>query len=62
MVMPLVFGGAPVVNTLVSVLAEGTSSQLSAFFFASLVLVVVGAVIVLISAPKVGHAPEKTAA
>jgi hypothetical protein len=60
MVMPLVFGGAPVVNTLVSIVFfDKTTSQVGAFFYASLVLVVAGAVIVLLFAPKSGHAPVK---
>jgi drug/metabolite transporter (DMT)-like permease len=59
MVMPLVFGGAPVVNTMVSIISEGTASQVGAFFYTSLLLVVVGAVIVLIFSPKPGPTPAK---
>ena len=62
MVMPLVFGGAPVVNTLVSVISEGTASQVGSFFYAFLLLVIVGAVMVLVFAPKPGHGtPQKKA-
>ena len=51
-VMPLVFGGAPVVNTIVSIAtASGTISP-SAEFFAGLSVVVAGAVTVLLFAPK----------
>ncbi|REK27916.1 MAG: hypothetical protein DWQ42_06425 [Planctomycetota bacterium] len=53
-VMPLVFGGAPVVNTLTSIVTTGAT--ISPFFYAGLILVIVGAVIVLVWAPK-GHGP-----
>ncbi|REK15877.1 MAG: hypothetical protein DWQ37_08670 [Planctomycetota bacterium] len=57
-VMPLVFGGAPVVNTFVSVTQAGTWGDLHAMFFAGLIVVVAGAVTVLIFAPKPQpHAP-----
>jgi hypothetical protein len=51
-VMPLVFGGAPVVNTLVSVTQAGQWSDLHAMFFAGLIVVMAGAVTVLVFAPK----------
>ena len=51
-VMPLVFGGAPVVNTFTTVLAEGTYSDLSPLFLASLIVVIAGAATVLIFAPR----------
>ncbi len=51
-VMPLVFGGAPVVNTFVSVLQAGNLNQLSAIFYAGLLIVAAGAVAVLVFAPK----------
>jgi hypothetical protein len=57
-VMPLVFGGAPVVNTLTTLLAEGNWRALGPLFFASLLLVIGGAVAVLVLAPR-GHAPSK---
>jgi hypothetical protein len=51
-VMPLVFGGAPVVNTLVSVTQAGQWGDLHAMFFAGLIVVMAGAVTVLVFAPK----------
>lgn len=51
-VMPLVFGGAPVVNTFTSVIVDGTFRQISAPFLVSLALVICGAVTVLITAPR----------
>jgi hypothetical protein len=55
-VMPLIFGGAPVVNTLISVAAASTLREMSGiqwgFFYAGLIVVVAGAVTVLIFAPK----------
>jgi hypothetical protein len=50
-VMPLVFGGAPVVNTFVSMIQFGASS-VSPFFYAGLIIVVAGAVSVLVFAPR----------
>ena len=57
-VMPLVFGGAPVINTFVGVIQAGNYSQLRAGFFAGLIVVMAGAVTVLIFAPKPGKHPE----
>jgi hypothetical protein len=61
-VMPLVFGGAPVVNTFTtitrSVVQYGTVGDLRLSFLASLVLVVVGAVLVLVFAPRPSAAPR----
>jgi hypothetical protein len=51
-VMPLVFGGAPVVNTFTAVLAEGTYGGLSPLFLASLIVLIAGAVAVLVFAPR----------
>ena len=51
-VMPLVFGGAPVINTFTTMFAAGTWSQAHPVFFAGLLLVVAGAVTVLVFAPK----------
>jgi hypothetical protein len=51
-VMPLIFGGAPVVNTLTGILANQTWSQISPWFLAGLILVAVGAVVVLIFQPR----------
>ncbi len=51
LVMPLVFGGAPVINTLTSTIANQTMGQLSYLFGISLFLVIAGAVTVLTTAP-----------
>ncbi|MCH2125051.1 MAG: hypothetical protein MK165_09670 [Pirellulaceae bacterium] len=51
-VMPLVFGGAPVVNTFSTLLGQGKISQAPVMFFVSLGLVILGAVTVLVFAPK----------
>jgi hypothetical protein len=58
-VMPLVFGGAPVVNTLTAMIARGTQTTPSAIFYAGLLVVVAGAVTVLVFAPKAKpHSPS----
>ncbi len=51
-VMPLVFGGAPVVNTFVSLFASGGFSDLHPLFYAGLIVVAAGAVTVLVFSPK----------
>jgi hypothetical protein len=51
-VMPLVFGGAPVVNTFTTVVADGTYAELSPLFLASLMVVIAGAATVLVFAPR----------
>ncbi len=51
-VMPLVFGGAPVVNTLLTTVLGGLWEEVSAMFLAGLILVIAGAAIVLVFAPK----------
>lgn len=55
-VMPLVFSGAPVVNTFVTILTKsglsGASAWTLAGFFAGLILVIVGSAMVLVFAPK----------
>jgi hypothetical protein len=51
-VMPLVFGGAPVINTLVAVSSKHLWGHVNAFFYAGLILVVVGAAMVLVMAPR----------
>jgi hypothetical protein len=51
-VMPLVFGGAPVVNTLYSVSAQGLWDEISPFFWAGLILVIAGSAMVLVFAPR----------
>ncbi len=60
-VMPLVFGGAPVINTLVSISSTHQWSNVNPFFWAGLILVVVGAAMVLAMAPR-GDAPVAVAA
>jgi hypothetical protein len=61
-VMPLVFGCAPIVNTLVTITHEETWQQVPALFFAALLLVVAGAVTVLVFAPKGKHTSASTGA
>lgn len=56
-VMPLVFGGAPVVNTFATVIANDQLGDLHPFFLAGLILVISGAAMVLIFAPK-GPGPK----
>lgn len=51
-VMPFVFGGAPVMNTFVTVMTEGTFNQLQPAFFGALLLVAAGAVTALVFVPK----------
>jgi hypothetical protein len=57
-VMPLVFGGAPVVNTFFTITASGLWDQVNALFVAGLMLVIAGAAMVLVFAPK-GSPPPK---
>ena len=56
-VMPIVFGGAPVINALVSISRAGTWNQAHPLFYAGMLLVIGGAVTVLVFAPRGGHAP-----
>lgn len=51
-VMPLVFGFAPVINTLTSMIERGTLGMISPYFAAALLLGISGAVTVLVFAPK----------
>ncbi len=60
-VMPLVFGGAPVVNTFATIIAKDQLSQVNPMFLAGLILVITGAAMVLVFAPK-GPPPKKQAA
>ncbi|HYO24859.1 MAG TPA: hypothetical protein VEQ85_07910, partial [Lacipirellulaceae bacterium] len=61
-VMPLIFGGAPVVATIVSTASAGLMGELHALFFAGLILVIAGSAMVLVFAPKGGpHAAAPTA-
>jgi len=62
-VMPLVFGGAPVVNTLLSAAMNRAFDQLKAPFLAGLLLVITGAVTVLVFRPQATpHGPAAAAA
>ena len=56
-VMPLVFGFAPVVNTFYEITTKNLFGQVSIYFFISLAMVIVGAVMVLILAPRRKPAP-----
>ncbi|HEV3418433.1 MAG TPA: hypothetical protein VG056_16535 [Pirellulales bacterium] len=59
-VMPLIFGGAPVVNTFVVLAQKGAVSHIGPVFMAGLILVAAGAVTVLIFAPRApAHAPAQ---
>jgi hypothetical protein len=61
-VMPLIFGGAPVVATIASTASQGLIGELGAFFYAGLILVIAGAAMVLVFAPKGGpHAAHPPA-
>jgi len=63
-VMPLVFGGAPVVGTIISMAIAGDVTP-SPYFYAGLIAVAAGAVTVLVFAPKPhAHpaAPQRAAA
>jgi hypothetical protein len=51
-IMPLVFGGAPVVNSLYSVARAGLWDDIKPLFWAGMILVIVGAVMVLVLAPR----------
>ncbi|MFM8414057.1 MAG: hypothetical protein ACKOCX_04965, partial [Planctomycetota bacterium] len=61
-VMPLVFGGAPVVNTLLSAFLNRAFDQLKAPFLAGLLLVITGAVTVLVFKPQPAPAAAPPAA
>jgi hypothetical protein len=51
-VMPLVFGGVPIVNTFFELVRHGQFGQVQVMFFASLLAVILGAVTVLLTAPR----------
>jgi hypothetical protein len=51
-VMPVIFGGAPVVSTFVAVSSEDLWDKINPFFWAGLILVIVGSVMVLVLAPR----------
>jgi hypothetical protein len=56
-VMPLVYGGAPVVATLVNTAVNGDWDKIRPTFIAGLMLVIAGSAMVLVFAPKGGPAP-----
>ena len=56
-IMPLVFGIAPVVNTLTETVSKNLFGQVTPPFLGSLAMVICGASIVLIFAPR-GHKPK----
>jgi hypothetical protein len=58
-VMPLVFGGAPVINTLTSLISKPPSEVPGPIFYAGLIIVAVGAVTVLVFSPKPGQPAAK---
>ncbi len=58
-VMPLVFGGAPVVNTLEFMIEHSAWGDMPLMFYVSLVAVITGAALVLVFAPKAHPAPAK---
>jgi hypothetical protein len=51
-VMPIVFGCAPIVSTFTSMYFNRTLGQINPFFAAGLLLVAVGAVTILVTAPR----------
>lgn len=59
-IMPLVFGLAPVVNTFTETFSKGLFDQITWQFYASLLLVIFGAVTVLVCAPKGKPKPTKS--
>ncbi len=54
-VMPLVFGGAPVVSTFATIAARHEWSEINPFFWAGLILVVAGSAMVLVLGPRGEH-------
>src|SRR3954471_3004700 len=50
-VMPLVFGGAPVVNAFLTIFLAGRAKEIGPWFLAGLVIVILGAVVVMLFAP-----------
>ncbi|MEM6330358.1 MAG: hypothetical protein AAF790_08920 [Planctomycetota bacterium] len=53
-VMPLVFGGAPVVNSFLTIYMAGKFKQVGPLFLSGLVMVLIGAVTVLVFKPEAG--------
>ena len=60
LVMPLVFGGAPVLTVFISILFLRNTEQPNSWFYAGLILVVVGAVVVQVCAPKKLKTPSES--
>jgi hypothetical protein len=56
-VMPLVFGFAPVVNTFYEIVTKNLYGHVPQLFFVSLSMVILGAVMVLVLAPRKKPAP-----
>lgn len=54
-VMPVVFGGAPVVSTFAALTMEGQWGNVNPVFWAGLILIISGAVMVLVLAPRGEH-------
>jgi drug/metabolite transporter (DMT)-like permease len=61
-VMPLVFGCAPVINTFVTIGMTRTHREVKPLFYAGLILVIAGAVTVLLNKPDVQAPPAHAAA
>jgi hypothetical protein len=59
-VMPLVFGGAPVINAFLTIYLARQMKEIGPLFMAGLVMVILGAVTVLVTAAP--HAPAASAA
>ena len=59
-VMPLVFGGAPVINTFWTIFRRNDGGSISPFFWAGLILVIGGSALVLVFSPKGSDGPKKT--
>ena len=59
-VMPLVFGGAPVVNSFLTIYMAKRMREIGPLFLTGLVMVILGAVTVMICAPKKPHASTAT--
>ena len=51
-IMPLVFGGAPIVNTMIGIVEEGLGDGVGTMFIVSLTIVILGAITTLVCAPK----------
>ena len=61
-VMPLVFGGAPVVNAFLTIYMARRVKEIGPLFLAGLIIVIIGAVTVLVAAPHgTSHAAQSAA-